>query len=293
MHHVHESPPVMILPLVVLAAGAVFAGMIGFHYFVGEGREAFWRDSILVLPDHDSIEARASRAVLGVESAAGRRRSSASAVAWLAYICAAGAAGRSWPRRFRPLYLFLLNKWYFDELYDFLFVRPAMALGPVLWKSGDGTVIDGLRPRRHRRGDARPLGLGQPAADRLSLPLRLRHADRRRGAGLLVSAAGGGGLNHGALAAPVAHHLPAAFGRAGDHAAARRGRDVARTGALDRALDLARHFRALGRGLGGLRSQPRRFPARSNRPTGCPISTSPTTWASTASRCSSCCSRPS
>src|SRR5208282_3263588 len=50
------SPKVMILPLVVLALGAIFAGMIGFHWFVGEGRDAFWHDSILVLADHDSIE---------------------------------------------------------------------------------------------------------------------------------------------------------------------------------------------------------------------------------------------
>jgi NADH-quinone oxidoreductase subunit L len=43
----------------------------------------------------------------------------------------------------RPLYLFLLNKWYFDEIYDFLFVQPSKALGRFLWKQGDGTVIDG------------------------------------------------------------------------------------------------------------------------------------------------------
>jgi NADH-quinone oxidoreductase subunit L len=49
-------------------------------------------------------------------------------------------------QRYRELYLFLLNKWYFDELYDLLFVRPAMALGDGLWKSGDGAVIDGLGP---------------------------------------------------------------------------------------------------------------------------------------------------
>ena len=51
------------------------------------------------------------------------------------------------PRRLaenqRPLYLFLLNKWYFDEIYDFLFVRPGRALGSLLWKRGDGSVIDG------------------------------------------------------------------------------------------------------------------------------------------------------
>ena len=48
--------------------------------------------------------------------------------------------------RFRALYLFLLNKWYFDELYDRLFVRRAFALGDGLWKTGDGAVIDGLGP---------------------------------------------------------------------------------------------------------------------------------------------------
>ena len=46
----------------------------------------------------------------------------------------------------RPLYEFLLNKWYFDELYDFLFVRPAMRLGRLLWKGGDGFIIDGFGP---------------------------------------------------------------------------------------------------------------------------------------------------
>src|SRR6185437_12673778 len=55
MHHVHESPKVMLLPLVVLALGAVFAGMVGFHLFVGEGRAEFWREAILVLPQHDAL----------------------------------------------------------------------------------------------------------------------------------------------------------------------------------------------------------------------------------------------
>ena len=45
-----------------------------------------------------------------------------------------------------PLYRFLLNKWYFDELYDFLFVRPAFAIGRAFWKGGDGAIIDGLGP---------------------------------------------------------------------------------------------------------------------------------------------------
>jgi NADH-quinone oxidoreductase subunit L len=65
--------------------------------------------------------------------------------AWACYIRQPGLPAMA-ARRFRPLYLFLLNKWYFDELYDALFVRPAMALGRGLWKKGDGSVIDGLGP---------------------------------------------------------------------------------------------------------------------------------------------------
>ena len=64
------------------------------------------------------------------------------ALAWLFYI-----KDPSLPRRLaaqqRPLYLFLLNKWYFDELFDLIFVRPAKWLGGFLWKKGDGAVIDG------------------------------------------------------------------------------------------------------------------------------------------------------
>jgi NADH-quinone oxidoreductase subunit L len=54
----------------------------------------------------------------------------------------AQALARAFPR----LYQFLLNKWYFDELYDFLFVRPAFAIGRLFWKGGDGAIIDGLGP---------------------------------------------------------------------------------------------------------------------------------------------------
>jgi len=144
MHHVHESPKVMILPLVVLAAGAVFAGYLGYNDFVGEGREEFWRESILVLPAHASLEAAHHApswvgllpfivGVLGI------------AVAWIAYIWRPEIPSLV-ARALRPVYLFLLNKWYFDELYDWLLVRPAMALGFEFWKKGDGAVIDGLGP---------------------------------------------------------------------------------------------------------------------------------------------------
>jgi NADH-quinone oxidoreductase subunit L len=63
-------------------------------------------------------------------------------LAWLFYIKNPSLPGRLAAQQ-RPLYLFLLNKWYFDELYDWLFIRPAKWLGNFLWKKGDGTVIDG------------------------------------------------------------------------------------------------------------------------------------------------------
>ncbi|TGD42162.1 NADH-quinone oxidoreductase subunit L [Pseudotabrizicola sediminis] len=64
------------------------------------------------------------------------------ALSWLFYIKNPSLPGRLAANQ-RPLYLFLLNKWYFDELYDWVFVRPAKWLGGFLWKRGDGAVIDG------------------------------------------------------------------------------------------------------------------------------------------------------
>src|SRR5690606_5597374 len=64
------------------------------------------------------------------------------AMAWLFYIRRPDLPGKLAAQQ-RPLYLFLLNKWYFDELYDWIFVRPAKAIGRFLWKKGDGSVIDG------------------------------------------------------------------------------------------------------------------------------------------------------
>jgi NADH-quinone oxidoreductase subunit L len=144
MHHVHESPMVMILPLVVLAAGATVAGFIGFDLFVGEGREQFWRESILVLPNHGSLEG-AHHVPAWVSYLPLLVALAGIAVAYLAYIYRPGIPAAA-AQRFRGLYLFLLNKWYFDELYDFVFVRGAMLVGFGLWKGGDGAVIDGLGP---------------------------------------------------------------------------------------------------------------------------------------------------
>ena len=144
MHHVHESPMVMILPLVILAVGATVAGFLGFDLFVGDGREQFWRESILVLPEHGSLEG-AHHVPAWVSDLPLLVALAGIAVAYLAYIYRPGIPEAA-ARRFRGLYLFLLNKWYFDELYDFIFVRGAMLVGFGLWKGGDAAVIDGLGP---------------------------------------------------------------------------------------------------------------------------------------------------
>ena len=144
LHHVHESPWVMLVPLFVLAAGAAFAGYLGKDYFVGADSAAFWHHAILVLPGHDSIAAGEQltgiiqflpliAGLLGI------------ATAYVFYSIDPAIPARL-SLQYRAIYLFLLNKWYFDELYDRLFVRTAFTLGDGLWKTGDGSIIDGCGP---------------------------------------------------------------------------------------------------------------------------------------------------
>jgi len=144
MHHAHESPWVMLIPLIVLAIGAAFFGFLGYDFFVGGERASFWKSSILVLPKYDSLT--------GAEGIPALVRFmplifalTGIAIAYVFYIVDPRLPVRL-AAQFRSFYLFLLNKWYFDELYDWLFVRPAMMIGDGLWKSGDGAVIDGLGP---------------------------------------------------------------------------------------------------------------------------------------------------
>jgi NADH-quinone oxidoreductase subunit L len=144
MSRVHESPKVMTLPLIALAIGAVFAGYLGFDTFVGEGRVEFWRAAILVLEENDVIEA-AHHVPLWVKLLPLVMAVGGIALAWIMYVLRPELPGLL-AARLRPLYLFLLNKWYFDEFYDWALVRPAHYLGRGLWKSGDGAVIDGVGP---------------------------------------------------------------------------------------------------------------------------------------------------
>ena len=144
MHHVHESPPVMLVPLFILAAGALFAGIIFHGSFIGEGYAEFWKASLFTLPDNHILH-EIHELPLWVELSPFIAMLIGFALAWKFYI-RSPEMPVSLAKQNRGLYAFLLNKWYFDELYDFLFVRPAKRLGTFLWKTGDGTIIDGLGP---------------------------------------------------------------------------------------------------------------------------------------------------
>jgi NADH-quinone oxidoreductase subunit L len=198
--HAHESPAVMLIPLGVLAVGAVAAGMIWYNSFFGD--EAKMRAWFGMEPAHEealaeegaateavatevapaaSTEAAATETVVATEAAAPDAAASEAhaapkgaiylgadnhvihhaheapewvkvspfvamvlgfLLAWKFYIRSPELPGKLAAQQ-RPLYLFLLNKWYFDELYDVIFVRSALWLGRFLWKRGDGDVIDG------------------------------------------------------------------------------------------------------------------------------------------------------
>jgi NADH-quinone oxidoreductase subunit L len=144
MARVHESPRVMLIPMAVLGIGAAAAGFLGYESFVGHNVTSFWGDSILTLSKHPTLE-NAHHVPFWVVAAP-----MAVGIAGIALAVVFYGVKPEWPARlaarFRGLYLFLLNKWYFDELYDRLFVRPAFALGRGLWKGGDGAVIDGYGP---------------------------------------------------------------------------------------------------------------------------------------------------
>jgi NADH-quinone oxidoreductase subunit L len=144
LEHVHESPAVMIVPLIVLAIGAAFSGWVGVEYFVGSEQAEFWGKSILMLPDHPGL-AQAEEIPWLMSHLALIVGLAGIALAWVFYVAVPSLPGQ-FASTFKALYLFVLNKWYFDEIFDALLVRPAMWLGWGLWKGGDGLIIDGLGP---------------------------------------------------------------------------------------------------------------------------------------------------
>ncbi len=140
----HESPWVMLVPLLVLSVGAVFAGFIFQDLFVGKEQAEFWRGAIFTARDnHVLIEEErlpfweawspVFQGVVGLLIAA------------YFYVWREGLAARMAARK-GPLWTFLYNKWFFDELYNLVFVKGAKALGDLFWKGGDQKIIDGLGP---------------------------------------------------------------------------------------------------------------------------------------------------
>ena len=129
----------MLVPLGVLALGAVAAGFAFVHYFIGEGAHEFWRHSLFV------GEGEEGHLPLWVEFAPLAVTIIGFLIAFYYYILHPQLPKLMAARR-GLLYLFFFNKWYFDELYDLIFVRPAFWLGRFFWKKGDGAVIDGLGP---------------------------------------------------------------------------------------------------------------------------------------------------
>ncbi len=138
----HESPYTMLIPLGALAAGSILAGFPFKEFFAGHGVEEFFRESLKnnpkILEEMHHIPAMIAflptvMMVVGF------------VVSWLFYIRKPYLPVEL-ANQHPGLYQFFLNKWYFDELYDFLFVRPTKWLGRFLWKKGDGAIIDGFGP---------------------------------------------------------------------------------------------------------------------------------------------------
>jgi len=158
--HVHESPLVMLGPLVILAAGALGTGFLLRHDFIGTGSAAFWGSSIAVpangvMQSLGNAPAWAAMAPLALALCG-------IAIAVLFYLIAPGLPG-TLASQFSVIYKFLLNKWYFDEIYDALLVKPTLRLAKFAWHFGDEQVIDGV-----------PSGLATLTADASSESVKLQ-----------------------------------------------------------------------------------------------------------------------
>ena len=142
--HAHESPKTMLIPLAVLATGAIAAGFPFVEKFIGHDFDHFWKGAIFIGKDNHILHDMHA-VPFWVKSIAFVMMTAGFLLAYVFYIRDPGKPVRL-AQTFPQLYQFLLNKWYVDELYDFLFVRPAKRIGTFLWKKGDGWLIDGFGP---------------------------------------------------------------------------------------------------------------------------------------------------
>jgi NADH-quinone oxidoreductase subunit L len=139
-----ESPITMLIPLGFLAAGSIFAGYPFRDLFAGHAVSEFFGDSLKFAASNHILD-EMHRIPLAVALAPTLLMALGFVITWEFYIRRPELPAEL-ARQQQPLYKFLLNKWYFDEIYDFLFVRPSLWLARALWKYGDGWTIDGLGP---------------------------------------------------------------------------------------------------------------------------------------------------
>ncbi len=142
LSHVHESPKVMLVPLFVLALGAVAAGFIFKDFFFGANYAEFWGKSLFTAESNHIVH-EFHNVPSWVKFSPLVAMIAGFVLSWLFYIQSPALPGML-AKIFEPIYLFLYNKWYFDELYEYIFVKPARWLARQLWKIGDQILIDGV-----------------------------------------------------------------------------------------------------------------------------------------------------
>jgi NADH-quinone oxidoreductase subunit L len=140
---VHESPLTMLVPLALLALGALFAGGIFDRFFIGPDAAGFWHGTVAAYAGHSA--GGVEHLPLWVEFGPLAVTILGFAVAFYYYVLHPELPPLM-AARGGLIYNFVYNKWYFDELYDFVFVQPAKKLGRFLWLTGDGRIIDGIGP---------------------------------------------------------------------------------------------------------------------------------------------------
>jgi NADH-quinone oxidoreductase subunit L len=143
-HTPHESPWVMLVPLAMLAVGALLAGLAFHEVFIGHDYGTFWKSALFTAQGNDILEAIHHVPAWVVWSPA-VMMALGFALAYYLYIRHPEKPAQI-AAQHPILYRLLLNKWYFDEIYDRVFVRPAMWIGRFFWKRGDVWLIDGFGP---------------------------------------------------------------------------------------------------------------------------------------------------
>ena len=144
MSHIHESPNIMLVPLIVLVIGAILSGYLFYDSFIYHDFKEFWAGSIYILKENHILKdlhyvptivkwTPTLMMVIGLS------------LAYYFYIRKPNIPAKI-ARDQEVLYNFLLNKWYFDEIYDFLFVKPAVRIGRLFWKAGDENIINKYGP---------------------------------------------------------------------------------------------------------------------------------------------------